>query len=325
MSNPPHGRGSLTRKLGTRALVSIGSRLGLPLKWKAAWSIGVLEGPTLFDLSPVPNSPQPALDASSVTDVPAVGVADPFWVEHEHEHLMFMEVITKPERRGMIGLARSEDGVRWHYDRIVLQEAFHQSYPHVFNHDGTWFMTPSGVSGGGIRLYQADSFPYKWRYVTTMVHGPYNDPTVIHNDGFWWLFTGVRNDELHLFYAQQLTGPWHAHRASPLRVGDSRNARPGGRIVSIDGRLIRFAQDDELDYGHMLRAFDISVLNHDDYAEVEHPQSPVLGPGAGWNGAGMHHMDARQLANGSWRAVVDGWRFQVTWLRDTARQNIPQE
>jgi hypothetical protein len=36
------------------------------------------------------------------------------------------------EQEGEIGLATSEDGLKWDYKQVVLNEPFHLSYPYVF-------------------------------------------------------------------------------------------------------------------------------------------------------------------------------------------------
>lgn len=90
----------------------------------------------------------------------------------------------------------------------------------------------------------------------------------------------------------------------------SRRARPGGRVVELDGVLIRFAQNCETQYGMDVRAFAISELTSTTYEEREVAQNPVLRPsGVGWNACGMHHVDPHQLSDGRWLACVDGWWF----------------
>ena len=88
---------------------------------------------------------------------------------------------------------------------------------------------------------------------------------------------------------------------------DKCRARPAGRILILNDRLIRFAQECAPQYGTRVRAFNISVLSRENYVEVENKHSPVLAPGQHeWNGFGMHHLDAHQQTNGKWIACVDG-------------------
>ena len=56
--------------------------------------------------------------------------------------------------------------------------------------------------------------------------------------------------------------------------------------------------------------FEITKLTTTDYCEREADESPILTPsGSGWNGSGMHHIDAHLINNNRWLACVDGWVF----------------
>ena len=59
-------------------------------------------------------------------------VADPFMVFENGTWYMFFEAMNDFESRGVIGLATSEDGLSWQYQKIILNESFHLSYPYVF-------------------------------------------------------------------------------------------------------------------------------------------------------------------------------------------------
>ena len=122
------------------------------------------------------------------------------------------------------------------------------------------------------------------------------------------MFTSITaNDKLLLHFAPALTGPWTEHPASPIVDGNIHLARPAGRVVSMDGRLFRFAQDDGPKYGRQVFAFEITELDETTYREVPVGDRPVLaGSGSGWNRDKMHHLDAHELAPNQWIACVDG-------------------
>ncbi len=124
-----------------------------------------------------------------------------------------------------------------------------------------------------------------------------------------------RFDVLRLYHATELDGPWQEHRHSPIASGDARIARPGGRVVTHEGRMVRFAQETYPTYGTAVRAFEITRLGIDSYTERPMGAEPVLrGTGAGWNADGMHHVDAHPLPDGGWIASVDGWRVIPAYL-----------
>ena len=76
------------------------------------------------------------LTADDVNDVSASFVADPFMLIVNSIYYMFFEVFNKESNHGDIGLAISNDGKKWIYQQIVLDEQFHLSYPYVFIYQG---------------------------------------------------------------------------------------------------------------------------------------------------------------------------------------------
>ncbi|MEA2764337.1 MAG: hypothetical protein QOK07_741 [Gemmatimonadaceae bacterium] len=275
------------------------------------WSIGIYYGASPFALKGVTDNP--VLSREDVHDVTAAFVADPFLFHHLGLWHLFFEVFNHDLQRGEIGLATSPDAVAWSYRQIVLREAFHLSYPHVFEHEGGIFMTPETLGAGAVRLYRGDPFPVRWEPVMDLIPGVLADPSPFFWNGRWWLFACPRptqHDALSLFSAQALTGPWLEHPASPVVRGDPRCARPAGRMIVHEGRLYRLAQDCLPRYGSAVRAFEVTSLTAASYAEAECPESPIVtGSGLGWNGKGMHHIDAQPLDSGGWIAVVDGLRL----------------
>src|SRR2546421_1420877 len=275
------------------------------------WSIGIYTGESPFSLSARGGARNPVLTRESVGDVSAVFVADLFMLRVGAVWYMFFEVLNRQTNKGEIGFATSGDGLDGTYRQIVLAEPFHLSYPYVFEWGGEYYMTPETLGAGAARLYKAEDFPARWSHVGTLVEASCADPSIFRLDGKWWMFacsTPYQHDTLRLYFAEELTGEWAEHAASPIVEGDKRKARPGGRVLVSGDRVIRFAQDCVPAYGTQLRAFEISELTADSYIEEEHPSSPVLKPGSdGWNGQGMHHVDPHMTSDGHWIACVDGF------------------
>ena len=273
------------------------------------WSIGIYTGDSPWTLAPAAGVRMPVLRAADVTDRPASFVADPFMIEEGTAWYMFFEAAGRGGK-GAIGLAESEDGVHWSYRQTVLEEPFHLSYPYVFKWNGDYYMIPESVHAHAIRLYKAVGFPVEWQYVGRLLHGDYVDSSIFRYDEKWWLFTTdaqTHNADLRLFYADDLKGPWTEHPASPVVSHDPRMARSGGRIISYDGRVIRYAQDDVPRYGSRVRAFEVTTLTTTTYEEIELTKRAVLkGSGAGWNALGMHNIDPHCVGQRHWIACVDG-------------------
>jgi len=279
------------------------------------FSIGIYTGASLAQLAPAADIANPVLTRRDVSDVPATLVADPFLCRTPQRWYMFFEVIDAITRKGVIAVAGSDDGLRWHYDRVVLEEKFHLSYPHVFAWGGSYYMIPETGEDRCVRLYRAAKFPHRWKLVSTLLEdASFVDSSIFRWRDCWWLFTGTSTSQdeqsaaLHLFYADELHGPWHEHPANPIVDSSVSIARPAGRVVLCDGRPVRFAQSGYPDYGTEVHAFSLTELSRSRYAE-EPLHTGLLEPGAqSWNSGGMHHLDAHLLPDGTWLASVDGWK-----------------
>jgi hypothetical protein len=173
-------------------------------------------------------------------------------------------------------------------------------------------MIPECAKFQQLRLYKAVQFPAKWSFVKTLLTGTFKDSSVFYFAGKWWLFSEEEFGFLHLYFSDSLEGPWTEHPKSPIIKGNSRISRPAGRVLVMDNKIIRFAQDHYPIYGRQVRAFIVTNLTTTTYDEIEDTRSPVLQPcGSGWNADGMHQIDAYLNADGKWIACVDGFRNAV--------------
>ena len=274
------------------------------------WSIGIYSGETLFDLRGANGTENPVISAADISDVRAEFVADPFMIKADETWHMFFEVLLEGVEKGEIGWATSNDGLRWNYRQIVLKESFHLSYPYVFYLDGSYYIVPETGEASSIRLYKADPFPNRWTFIGEILEGVWMDPSIFFFDGWCWMFASPAYGRLDLFYAESIDGPWRGHSMNPIVEGDIRIARPGGRVLVLGDKVIRFTQDGYPEYGTQVRAFEISELTTTAYSERELP-GPILSPGnQTWNRLGMHHVDPHWV-DGRWLACVDGWRNEL--------------
>jgi hypothetical protein len=277
------------------------------------WSIGIYDldvnGPFVKLHASQGN---PVLTAADVDDMPARFLADPFLIQEQDKYYLFFEVLGVD--RGVIGLATSTDGRHWRYERIVLKEPFHLSYPNVFKWKDSYYMVPESIAVNSVRLYKASHFPDGWQFVKTLIiDRPLVDSQVLYHQGLLWLFSASPdNKNLYLFSADRPEGLWHEHPASPIVRGNSRDARPAGNILDTGGHLIRFSQDSQEygeKYGKAVRGFEIMTLTREEYRERPLENNPLLkDSGVGWNGMGMHQISALPVSHGRWIAAVDGKR-----------------
>jgi hypothetical protein len=236
--------------------------------------------------------------------------ADPFVFQHDGETFLFFERFDERARRASIACARLDASANaTARPESVLSRDYHLSYPFVFRHDGDIFMIPESLQTQTVELYRAVEFPSQWVFERRLLDGVCAvDATMLEDGSRLWLFVGVAepgasvNDELHLYSAATLEGPWVPHPENPI-VSDVRRARPAGTIFRHRGRLIRPAQDCSRGYGSAVVFNRIDVLTTGEYAE-----SPIgrIEPNWARGLVGTHTYNSTGGIE-----VVDGLRFEL--------------
>jgi len=217
--------------------------------------------------------------------------ADPFLVEAEGRHHLLFEEYLGDERRGVISAATLDDSGRPGEIRRVLDTPHHLSYPFAFEHGGEHFMVPESAAAGTVEIYRATALPDRWQRAGTLLRGvTAYDPTLLEHAGrFWlWLATiprgGVDADELRLYSAPDLLGPYLPHPLNPV-LSDVRCARPAGAILRLGDELLRPAQDGAAGYGGRIRWRRIESLDRESYRESD---AGTLEPPARAGFSGLH-------------------------------------
>ena len=209
-------------------------------------------------------------NASLVTDIKADFVADPITIKFMEKHYCFFEVGYNLSSKADIAVAESIDGVNWNYEKVVLSEGFHLSFPLVFNWDSVMYMIPESSADHSIRLYKSNAFPFKWSLDTILMEGaPYMDNVIYRKGEYWYLFTSTSNSNLFLYYSTSLHGSWKPHPMNPIISDFADGARMAGKIIMMNDSIIRVGQDDYPNYGNNVRTFLITELDTLKYQEVE--------------------------------------------------------
>jgi Glycosyl hydrolases family 43 len=270
------------------------------------WSVGIYEGQTPFDLKPYKGIKNPVLTGKDCADSPYI--ADPFMIKKDGKYYMFFERLSRENLEGDIAYAESSDLKKWEYKQNIIDEKAHLSYPNVFKWKEDYYLVPESHQDLSVRLYKAESFPKKWKFVKKLVSGhSFVDPSIFRYNNKWWLFaTTPANNILNLYYADDLMGEWKAHPMNPVVKFNTHISRPGGKIIIYKGKPYRFTQDCEPYYGIQIFAFEITELTEKTYSEKIVSKKPILTKsGKGWNAAGMHHIDLHKIGD-KWIAIVDG-------------------
>lgn len=298
--------------IGSSACNRRDSAVSMPV-WTGSsyeYAIGIMTGahPMVWSDPDPALAVNPVITARDVTDVAARFVADPFMVQRDGIWHMFFETLDATVNRGVVSWATSSDGFSWQYRKVVLREPFHMSFPIVFRHEGHDYMVVESYQDDSVRLYRANPFPTEWQFVKVLLRDEHVDNSIFEHAGRWWMMTSPRtSDTLRLYHAPGLEGPWAEHPESPLIENNGHIARPGGRVIPWDGKLIRYPQDCWPLYGNAVHALIIEELTPQTYVEHPWPDNPILAAsGTGWNSLGMHHIDPHRLGPDKWIAVVDG-------------------
>ncbi|WBO21505.1 glucosamine inositolphosphorylceramide transferase family protein [Sphingomonas abietis] len=223
-------------------------------------------------------------------------LADPFGLERRGQRFVFAELYDYRTRHGTIDCLHF-DGHRLVERRQVLAEPWHLSYPYVFEAEGETYMLPEAHRSGGLTLYRAVEFPWRWeRAVALALDHVAVDATPFFHDGLWWLFHAAADDAqtktgaLFLAFAERLAGPWRPHPGNPVRRGTD-STRPGGTPVMIDGNIVLPVQDCRLTYGGAIRPLVIGRLDPDHFEAEAGPAIVAPAAFAPFD-AGLHTLSA---------------------------------
>lgn len=220
--------------------------------------------------------------------------ADPFPLARAQRHFIFFEDYAFSAGKGRIAVVEvAADGMRC-APVPVLERGYHLSYPYLIEDDGELFMVPETGANRTVELYRCVEFPHRWQLEKVLLRDArYLDATIHRVGERWWMFVSVAvpgtdgYDELNLYHADRLIGPWQPHEANPVK-SDVRCARPAGRLYQRNGALYRPAQVCAPLYGSGLSINRVLHLSPDSYVErEEHRIVPTPAEGA----LGLHTLN----------------------------------
>ncbi|MPV36583.1 glucosamine inositolphosphorylceramide transferase family protein [Georgenia subflava] len=284
------GRGEVLRHAG-RSLARAAVHRVYRLLYRAPhWRVGWrwVDGPDVVDLGALPPS-----GWRELADDGLHFYADPFPIVVDGRTYLFVEDFDHRLGRGVVSVVElGADGPAG-VPRPVLEHRTHLSYPFVLEDDGALWMIPETSGAGTLELYRATGFPAGWALEEVLLEGmEVSDATPFRHAGRWWLSATVRHggswsDALHLWWADRLQGPWTPHPRNPVLI-DIAAARPAGRVVHRDGRLVRPVQDGRQGYGAALALAEITRLDETGFAQRVVAN---LRPGPGWPGSRLHTLN----------------------------------
>lgn len=216
----------------------------------------------------VPASADRILERGSLADWPLTWLpgsgdlrflADPFGLWRDGYLHVFAERFDYRDAIGRIAVTIFDRHLNMVEQTDVLREPWHLSYPFVFEAEGEIWLLPEAHQSGGLSLYRATAFPYRWENAGRIALDDVPlDATPIWTGGRWWLFyapafpESQRLTHLCAAWADRLDGPWTTYHANPIMV-DARGARPGGTPLWWRGALHLPLQVCRGTYGAALR------------------------------------------------------------------------
>jgi hypothetical protein len=192
-----------------------------------------------------------------------------------------------------------------------------------------------------IAYWEAETFPFKWKYHSTAHTRILNDATMVNYQGKWWLFAlhepNKNKDDwfLHILFSNSPLGPWHdtpfncglnssalngisciggPNITTPHRRGRN-GVRPGGHMFIQNNRLYRMVQNSLHYYGDSMDLYEITTLSTtqllNDTLVPEFRQSfRSLRNVESWSLFRYHHIDLHQLqfphGKKQWVGLFDG-------------------
>jgi hypothetical protein len=234
------------------------------------WFLAYRERPENFISNVLASSPD---GLTVITPPRARFYADPCVFAHDGADHVFFEDFSYRAGKGVISWMQYLGPGTFSPPETVLERDYHLAYPFVFRDGADVYMVPETAQARQIELYRAVSFPRRWERVAVLVKNVNAaDATLIYENGRWWMFAAVSEDrssscdELFVFHANELLGPWQAHTGNPVK-SDIRSARPAGRLFQSNGRLIRPAQNCSRRYGGSVTLCEVLELTPSTYRE----------------------------------------------------------
>jgi len=223
---------------------------------------------SILSFKPYKRANNPVLSATDITDIdnPST-VADPFIVFENGIYHLFFEVMDTDTGYGQVGHATSYDGFNWTYDQIIIDTAYHKSYPCCLKWNNIWYIVLAADDERRLELWEATTFPTIWSLVgvlSSVDETIQNDHSLFYWDEYWWLITqdqGNEEDSLLFYNTELTTDGWVLHPSSPILT------KPGYGELRGSGRPIVY--EDSINIFYQNRTGDVCCGGVDMYKITE--------------------------------------------------------
>jgi hypothetical protein len=197
--------------------------------------------------------------------------ADPFLLPYNGGNIKILfEKYKFSEEYGKLALMTLDNNFSEVDNKILLDTKSHLSYPSILSHNNKFLIFPEAAASGKLSCYQYDPSREKLEYIKTILPIPLLDSTIFRYQQKYWLFgvTGDNNSsyQLHIFYSQNLLGPYLAHQGNPV-ISGLNGVRPAGNIIEVEGNFYRPTQNCKNNYGESISINKIIRLSENFFLE----------------------------------------------------------
>lgn len=243
-----------------RLLVHKARRLSYGAFWEKRWNISVFE-----NIAPTTSLELLVSDAKQAQIPDRYSFyADPF----------FSTDGTRIRTEALVGTTGRGEIVELNAESLQVERTLlagpHFSFPYPFAENGCEFVLPEVASHEAPYLLDVSNtrrkIPLSGLEDTRIV-----DPALVKVDGRYYLFGGHSDSArsmLQLYVANSAYGPYRPHRMTSIVI-DPSCARMGGRLLTHNGKLYRFGQDNSDSYGGGIRIMEVVRIDPDVYEEKE--------------------------------------------------------
>ena len=200
--------------------------------------------------------------------------ADPFIIQQNNQNFIFFEEL-KPDGIGAISCLEFDKNFEIIRKEIIIDKAYHLSFPNVFRHEDNFYMIPESSANNSLDIYKCSNFPYDWHFHKILIDKiRLLDPVLFFHDNIYWIFANKiedfeqdNNERLYLYFANDLFPEnWTSHPQNPI-ISDASLARNAGKIYQKDNKIYRVSQNCSNSYGKNLVVNQITTLTTEHYSE----------------------------------------------------------
>jgi hypothetical protein len=272
--------------------------------WEERWSVGLIDDDAFWRC--VRNGILADTDVSWLASRRKSFLADPCWLS-EDESTFTAECVDYRRRIGRLVLARVSGG-RSVVSKTIKASDFHYSYPMVHRSEGKYLIIPESAESASVYAITVDSTGCIIGEMTILSGARLVDPTVFFHGGCYWLFANpldTFDNELRVFRAEAINGPWRETLFSPLWIP---NCRGAGNLFQENGTLYWPTQYNSEHYGGgvVLRKI-VSITD----TQLKHEVVSVILPDPNGSRPNGFHT----FSKGQQRHLVDGLRFVFSPLK----------